>query len=72
MGYLQEYIDKGFAPKDLLEELQRLVEQYNSITGRYLFLYVAAMFKHVQGISMEEEDFYIIYNKGYAASGARV
>ena len=60
MGYLQEYIDKGFAPKDLLEELQRLVEQYNSITGRYLFLYVAAMFKHVQGISMEEEDFYII------------
>ena len=60
MGYLQEYIEKGFTPKDLLEELQRLVNQYNKITGRYLFLYVSAMFKRVQGISMEEEDFYII------------
>lgn len=59
MGYLQEYIDKGYAPKDLLDELQRLVESYNSLTGRYLYLYVAAMSKHVQGISMEEEDFYI-------------
>lgn len=69
IGYLQEYIDKGFAPKDLLEELQRLVEQYNSITGRYLFLYVAAMFKHVQGISMEEEDFYIIRDMLQAVQG---
>ena len=69
MGYLQEYIDKGFTPRDLLEELQRLVEQYNSITGRYLFLYVAAMFKHVKGISMEEEDFYIIRDMLQAVQG---
>ena len=60
MGYLQEYIDKNFTPKDLLAELQRLVEKYNEVTGRYIFLYVAAMFKHIPGISMEEEDFYII------------
>ncbi|MBP5082684.1 MAG: hypothetical protein J6104_00405, partial [Methanomicrobium sp.] len=59
MGYLQEYFDKGFTPKDLSEELQRLVEQYNAVTGRYLYLYVAAMFKHLPGISMEEDDFYI-------------
>lgn len=59
MGYLQEYFDKGFTPKDLFEELQRLVEQYNAVTGRYLYLYVAAMFKHLPGISMEEDDFYI-------------
>ena len=69
MGYLQGYIDKGFTPKDLLEELQRLVEQYNSITGRYLYLYVAAMFKRVQGISMEEEDFYIIRDMLQAVTG---
>ena len=60
MGYLQEYIDKGFTPTDLLNELQRLVEQYIDITGRYLFLYVAAMFKPIPSISLEEEDFYII------------
>lgn len=60
MGYLQEYINKGLTPSGLLDELQRLVERYNRATGRYLFLYVAAMFKHVPGISLEEEDFYII------------
>lgn len=60
MGYLQEYIDKGFTPKDLMNELQRLVEKYNSLTGRYLYLYVAAMSKRFPGISMEEDDFYII------------
>lgn len=59
MGYLQEYINKGFTPNDLVGELQRLVEKYNSLTGRYLFLYVAALSKRVPGISMEEEDFYI-------------
>lgn len=69
MGYLQEYINKGLTPQDLLEELQRLVEQYNSITGRYLYLYVAAMFKHVQGISMEEEDFYVIRDMLQAVQG---
>ena len=60
MGYLQEYIDKGYTPKDLMDELQKLVEQYCSVTGRYLFLYVAAISKRVPGISMEEDDFYII------------
>lgn len=43
-----------------MDELQKLVEEYNALTGRYLFLYVAAISKHVQGISMEEDDFYII------------
>lgn len=60
MGYLQEYINKGFSPQNLMDELQKLVEQYNSETGRYLFLYVAAISKNVPGISMEEDDFYII------------
>ncbi len=64
MGYFKEYIDKGLTPTELFEELQRLVEQYNAITGRYLYLYVAAMSntamsKRVQDITMEEDDFYI-------------
>ena len=60
MGYLNEYIDKRLTPNDLMKELKRLVEEYNSLTGRYLYLYVAAMAKRVQGLSLEQEDFYII------------
>ena len=60
MGYLNEYIEKGYTPAELLEELQRLVEEYNMRTGRYLYLYVAAMSKPINGISLEEDDFYII------------
>ena len=60
MGYLNEYIDKGLSPNELMEELKSLVEQYNSLTGRYLYLYVAAMTKRIPGRSLEQEDFYII------------
>lgn len=60
MGYLNEYIDKKLSPSELMNELNSLVGQYNSLTGRYLYLYVAAMAKHVPGLSLEQEDFYII------------
>lgn len=60
MGYLNAYIDKKLSPSELMNELNSLVGQYNSLTGRYLYLYVAAMAKHVPGLSLEQEDFYII------------
>lgn len=60
MGYLNEYIDKKLSPNELMNELKKLVEQYNLLTGRYLYLYVAAMAKHIPGLSLEQEDFYII------------
>ena len=60
MGYLNEYIDKNLSPNELMNELKRLVLEYNSLTGRYLYLYVAAMTKKIPGISLEQEDFYII------------
>ena len=60
MGYLNEYIDKGLTPNQLMEELKRLVEEYNLLTGRYMYLNVAAMAKRVAGLSLEQEDFYII------------
>ena len=60
MGYLNEYIDKKLSPNELMSELKKLVEQYNLLTGRYLYLYVAAMAKHIPGLSLEQEDFYII------------
>ena len=34
MGYLQEYINKGFSPNDLVNELQRLVNK-NFVTVVY-------------------------------------
>ncbi|MCM1536798.1 MAG: peptidase [bacterium] len=60
MGYLNEYIDRRLSPPELLEELKDLVKKYNASTGRYLYLYVAAMAKHIPGLSLEQEDFYII------------
>lgn len=60
MGYLSEYLDKKFSPSELMEELKRLVQQYNDKTGRYLYLYVAAMTKRVPRLSLEQDDFYII------------
>lgn len=59
MGYLNEYIDKKLSPNELMDELHSLVSRYNSFTGRYLFLYVAAMSKHIP-VSLEQDDFYII------------
>ncbi|MCM1121430.1 MAG: ATP-dependent Clp protease proteolytic subunit [Eubacterium sp.] len=43
-----------------MDELKSLVKRYNSLTGRYLYLYVAAMAKRIPGLSLEQEDFYII------------
>lgn len=60
MGYLNEYIDKRLSPNELMDELKHLVEKYNLLTGRYLYLYVAAMAKRIPGLSLEQEDFYII------------
>lgn len=60
MGYLNEYIDKRLSPSELMEELKRLVQQYNFQTGRYLYLYVAAMAKRLPRLSLEQDDFYII------------
>lgn len=60
MGYLNEYIDKRLSPNELMDELKSLVEKYNLLTGRYLYLYVAAMAKRIPGLSLEQEDFYII------------
>lgn len=60
MGYLNEYIDRNLTPNDLMVELLKLVNNYNLKTGHYLYIYVAAMAKHIPGISLEQEDFYII------------
>lgn len=59
MGYLNEYLNKNLEPNKLFDELQSLMKSYKENTGREIFLYVAAMFKNIPGISMDQEDFYV-------------
>ena len=61
MGYLNEYLDKRMSPQDLMNELVNLMRRYNTLTGHYIFLYVAAMNKaSIPDISMRQEDMYVI------------
>lgn len=39
MSYMDEYIDKGLNPIQLEEELMKLINDYDEITGKHLFLY---------------------------------
>ncbi len=60
---LNEYISKGMGLIDLQEELQRLISEYNTKTGRYLFVYASDLTKgRTRGIdvSLVQDDFYNI------------
>ena len=39
MSYMDEYIGKGLSPVQLEEELMELINKYDEITGKHLFLY---------------------------------
>lgn len=57
-----EYINKNLSIIDLKQELSRLREAYDKLTGRNLFIYAADFNKGRQGIdvSLVQDDFYII------------
>ena len=60
---LNEYLSKRLGLIDLQQELQKLIKQYNKLTGRYLFVYTADINKaRNRGIdvSMVQDDFYTI------------
>ena len=62
-GILNEYLDKRLSFTGLQQELERLVKEYNSYTGRYLLIYASDFNKAKQGvpdISMDQDDFYNI------------
>ena len=59
MGYFNEYINKKYSPQQCLDELHLLIKKYNEITNRYIYLYVAALFKNIPLITMNQEDFYV-------------
>lgn len=60
---LEEYIDKRLSITDLHQELHRLIEEYITKTGRFLFVYSADFEKGASknaNISLTQDDFYII------------
>ncbi|MGV8946483.1 MAG: SDH family Clp fold serine proteinase [Lutibacter sp.] len=60
---LQEYIDKKLSITDLHKELHQLIEDYETSTGRFLFIYSADFDKGNSknvNISLTQDDFYII------------
>lgn len=62
-GILNEYLNKRLSYTGLLQELDKLVNEYNHYTGRYLLIYVADFNKAKQGICdipMDQDDFYNI------------
>ena len=62
MGLLSEYIAKGMTANDLEQELLRLIGEYNKLKKTYLIVYSAAISKPVPAISLNMDDYYIIYD----------
>lgn len=62
-GILNEYIDKRLSVNDLLKELDDLVRAYNTMTGRYLFVFSSDFTKGRRGVddvALFQDDFYNI------------
>lgn len=60
---LEEYIDRKLSITDLHAELHKLIEDYETSTGRLLFVYSADIDKGASknaNISLTQDDFYII------------
>ena len=60
---LEEYIERKLSITDLHKELHKLIEEYETLTGRFLFVYSADIDKGASkdaNISLTQDDFYII------------
>ena len=60
MSLMSEYINRGFGPVELQEELLKLISQYNILRKTYLLIYAAATDKAIPDISLVQSDFYKI------------
>ena len=61
-GILNEYISRQLGILELQSELKNLISQYNTLTGRNLFVYASDFNKGRRGIdvSLMQDDFYTI------------
>lgn len=62
MGAINEYINKRLKPAELELELKDLVKQYNTLTGKYLFIYCSAISKEQNDISLTQDDYFVIHD----------
>lgn len=62
MSTINDYLIKNLGILELRNELRRLIKEYNSYTGRYLFVYASDFTKGRIGIdvSLMQDDFYTI------------
>ncbi|GBD93103.1 serine dehydrogenase proteinase [bacterium BMS3Abin05] len=59
MSLINEYIDRRLSGTELESELLKLIADYNSLRGTYLFIYAAAIGKPIPSVPLEQSDFYI-------------
>lgn len=57
---MREYLGKSIS--DLKSELGKLISKYNKLRDTYLVVYAAATEKPVYAASLQQEDFYVIYD----------
>lgn len=62
MGLINEYIARGMTANDFEQELLRLIGLYNSQKKTFLVVYAAAIAKSVPSISLNMDDYYVIYD----------
>lgn len=62
MGLLNEYINRKLSSNDLEQELLKLISQYNQYRKTFLVVYAAAIAKPIPAISLNMDDYYVIYD----------
>lgn len=60
MGLMEEYINNGFVGPKLHTEMKNLINKYNSMTNRYLFVFSTKFDPRNPKIGIDQDDFYII------------
>lgn len=60
MSYMSEYIDKNFDIAQLEQELLNLINKYDNLTGKHLFIYSVDFNNYDLPISMDMDDLYTI------------
>lgn len=59
-GIFKEYLSRKLDMISLQEELRNLIKQYNTHTGRFMFIYAAAMTRQNIDSSINQEDFFTV------------
>ena len=62
MSLMNEYITKKYSTVDMIKELRKLIKLYNDKQGTYLLVYAGAISKPIPDISLNMDDYYILFD----------